>query len=130
MQLRCAPSLPVATVLFDTQAASLARVSREHASASHGTLEPAALRGLSPEQVAAVQQAFAWAPDVNAQEELHREGLDRIWLLRLYEEARRRLVDAGARLPDGGALAVAKQRSLADARGALITNWPRYRASL
>jgi hypothetical protein len=28
------------------------------ASASHGTLEPAALRGLSPEQVAAVQQVF------------------------------------------------------------------------
>jgi hypothetical protein len=76
--------------------------------------------------VAAVQRAMPWAPDLVAQEQLHRDGLDRIWLLRLYEDARRRLVQGGAQLPEGAAPLVEAQRTLARTRTALVSSWPRY----
>jgi hypothetical protein len=76
--------------------------------------------------VLAVQRALTWAPDVVAQEQLHRDGLDRIWLLRLYEDARRRLVHGGAVLPEGAAALIEAQRTLATTRLALVSSWPRY----
>jgi hypothetical protein len=76
--------------------------------------------------VLAVQRAMTWAPDVAAQEQLHRDGLDRIWLLRLYEDARRRLVQGGAVLPEGAAALIEAQRALATTRMALVSSWPRY----
>ena len=91
--------------------------------------EPFVCEAILIEMEAAVETArrgLAWAPDLDAQELVHREALARIRLCRVYGDVRDRMQRQGARRQPGTEDALDRLRGLVARRHDLITSWDSY----